>query len=472
MLHRGLGSRNKRRVVKDFLRSENPDVVMIQETKKVECDRRRNRKFIKILENESGLVLNNPKSITEEILLYFEKLYTSPTGESWSVEGLNWSPISEESASRLDSPFIEEEISKAIFQLDRDKAPGPDGFTIAIFQDCWDVIKEDLVRVFAEFHRILVNGNAKGWVKASRGLRQSEPLSPFLFTLVADVLSRMLLRAEERNSLEGFRGWEGKRDHLVSWDVVCNPKAKGGLGFGKISLRNLTLLGKWLWRYPRDGSALWYQVILSIYGSHSNGWDANTIVRWRWEKNLVLGRFVMGDQPLGSQYPRLFRAVSDKNIPISSILDFTRPFSGTLISVRKTLKVLVERKTFLIRLEGEQGGEWCSMTEISRGSVFALGFEKEAVGWGKCRVHLMEVGFNNHGRFIRISELATNKKPSVLIIPEGDKGRGWENIKKMLSSMLVVPYPIAVEKGRNIRGESWPHNNVGLDAQILCEGSQ
>ena len=51
---------------------------------------------------------------------------------------------------------------------------------------------------------------------------------------------------------------EGKRDHLVSWDVVCNPKAKGGLGFGKISIRNFTLLGKWLWRYPREGSALWH----------------------------------------------------------------------------------------------------------------------------------------------------------------------------------------------------------------------
>ena len=37
---RGLGSSNKRRVIKDFLRSENPDVVMIQETKKEKCDRR------------------------------------------------------------------------------------------------------------------------------------------------------------------------------------------------------------------------------------------------------------------------------------------------------------------------------------------------------------------------------------------------------------------------------------------------
>ena len=114
---------------------------------------RRNRKFIKELENESGLMLNNLKSIKEEILRYFEKLYASPSGEPWRVEGLDCSPISGESASRLESPFTEEEISKAIFQLDRDKAPGLDGFTIAVFQDCWDVIKEDLVRVFAEFHR-------------------------------------------------------------------------------------------------------------------------------------------------------------------------------------------------------------------------------------------------------------------------------------------------------------------------------
>ena len=37
---------------------------------------------------------------------------------------------------------------------------------------------------------------------------------------------------------------EGKRDHLVKWDVVCKPKEIEGLGFGNISLRNLALLGK------------------------------------------------------------------------------------------------------------------------------------------------------------------------------------------------------------------------------------
>ena len=43
---------------------------------------RQNRKYIKVLEDESGLVLNNAESITEKILLCFEKLYASPIGES------------------------------------------------------------------------------------------------------------------------------------------------------------------------------------------------------------------------------------------------------------------------------------------------------------------------------------------------------------------------------------------------------
>ena len=37
---RGLGSRKKKRVVKDFLRFQNPDVVMFQETKREVCDRK------------------------------------------------------------------------------------------------------------------------------------------------------------------------------------------------------------------------------------------------------------------------------------------------------------------------------------------------------------------------------------------------------------------------------------------------
>ena len=51
----------------------------------------------------------------------------------------------------MDMHFSEEEVRLAIFQLNKEKA-SLDGFTIAVYQECWDVIKEDLMRVFLEFH--------------------------------------------------------------------------------------------------------------------------------------------------------------------------------------------------------------------------------------------------------------------------------------------------------------------------------
>ncbi|KAJ9680331.1 hypothetical protein PVL29_019600 [Vitis rotundifolia] len=139
----------------------------------------------------------------------------------------------------------------------------------------------------------------------------------------------------------------------------------------------------------------------------------------------------------------------------------------------RTLKVSVERKTFLVRFEGESGGIWCSLTEHNRGSVIALGFEKkEAIelksymGFnrkyrGKSRVHLMEVCFNNHGRFIRLLEFASNKKSTFPLILDRERGRGWEQIKNALSSKLVVPSSNIAEKERQCRVESINHKHVG-----------
>ena len=71
---------------------------------------------------------------------------------------LDWSPISTQSAEWLVKPFLKEGLGCAIFQLNRDKALGPDDFTIALYQDYWDVIKEDLMKFFQEFHsRGIVN---------------------------------------------------------------------------------------------------------------------------------------------------------------------------------------------------------------------------------------------------------------------------------------------------------------------------
>ena len=88
-----------------------------------------------------------------------------------------------------------------------------------------------------------------------------------------------------------------------------------------------------------------------------------------------------------------------------------------------------------------------------------LGFNKKYRG--KFCVHLLEVSFNNHGRFIRISKFATNRKPTFLVIPEGEKGRGWENLKSALASLSVVPPSNVSGNGRHYREVRFTYNHVG-----------
>ena len=53
-------------------------------------------------------------------------------------------------------------------------------------------------------YSILINGEPRGHINPSRGIRQGDPLSPYLFLLCAEGLSAMLKRVEERRQLYGI----------------------------------------------------------------------------------------------------------------------------------------------------------------------------------------------------------------------------------------------------------------------------
>jgi hypothetical protein len=49
--------------------------------------------------------------------------------------------------------FSEKEIREAVFQMEHNKAPGPDGFPVEFFQFFWETIKADQLELFVEFHK-------------------------------------------------------------------------------------------------------------------------------------------------------------------------------------------------------------------------------------------------------------------------------------------------------------------------------
>ncbi|RVW48586.1 Callose synthase 9 [Vitis vinifera] len=71
----------------------------------------------------------------------------------------------------------------------------------------------------------------------------------------------------------------------------------GGLGFGKISLRNLALLGKWLWRWSYRCP---WKTIAQVFQEFSK---FTRFVVGDEERIRVWEDLWWGDQPLGSQYP-------------------------------------------------------------------------------------------------------------------------------------------------------------------------
>ena len=100
----------------------------------------------------NGANLSSLEDIKEGVCRAYQSLLSDSGDWRPSINGLNFKELGEGLASSLEVMFSEEEIFAALSSFCGDKAPGPDGFTMAFWLFCWDVVKPEILGLFREFY--------------------------------------------------------------------------------------------------------------------------------------------------------------------------------------------------------------------------------------------------------------------------------------------------------------------------------
>ncbi|GJU54017.1 putative RNA-directed DNA polymerase [Tanacetum coccineum] len=150
--------------------------------------------------------------------------------------------------------------------------------------DAWNDVVLRLTKRLAPWKNNLLSiGGRLTLVKSVLGSLPLYYLS--IFRAPSSIISS--IESIRRRFFWGYKENE-KKIVWVQWQKVIADKKDGGLGVGSIKAKNLSLLGKWRWRFLNEKDALWSKVISKIYGS-DGGFDVRRGSR---QKSSIWGSII------------------------------------------------------------------------------------------------------------------------------------------------------------------------------------
>ncbi|GKU98851.1 hypothetical protein SLEP1_g11790 [Rubroshorea leprosula] len=232
----------------------------------------------RILQDKESMLKQKSRMlrITTRVAEHFELMFKEDEWRRPRLDGIEFNRLSTEQNATLISQFTEEEIKKTIWACNNSKAPGPDGFTFGFLKTMWEDVRKEICDFVVDFQRneklvrgsnasfivlipkkenpiriedyrpisligyymmsrmgfcdiwrkwikeclssstvsVLVNGSATKEFKVSKGLRQGDPLSPFLFLFVAEGLNGIINSVVSKSLFNGVQ--EGSSNITIS----------------------------------------------------------------------------------------------------------------------------------------------------------------------------------------------------------------------------------------------------------------
>lgn len=142
----------------------------------------------------------------------------------------------------MEAPFEEIEVLEALKSCAPDKAPGPDGFTMAFFQKNWDTLKMDIMAALNHFHQSChmvraCNATFIALIPKKNGameLRDYRPISltGIVYKLVSKILAERLKKVIDK-LVSGEQNAFIKNRHITDASLIASEVLDWRMKSGK-----------------------------------------------------------------------------------------------------------------------------------------------------------------------------------------------------------------------------------------------
>ncbi|XP_026378316.1 uncharacterized protein LOC113272733 [Papaver somniferum] len=160
------------------------------------------------LEEENGNLVSDQARISDMLVNFFEQRFKSQdVVVNDSILDVIPKIIIESDQFMLEVIPEAEEIKAAVFGMDGDSEPGPDSFSGMFYKFFSSMVFPRIgqwleVLLSSAKISVMVNGGLNSFFSMQRGLKQRDLLSPILFVLMEEVLSKNLTRLVETNKIQ------------------------------------------------------------------------------------------------------------------------------------------------------------------------------------------------------------------------------------------------------------------------------